>query len=187
MLDEAYVSHVATIRDGLPVVLPMAHARLGDQLILHGSAAAGLFRDLRRGAQVCVTTTLMDGLVFGRAARFHSMNYRSVTVHGEAVAITEPAEALAALRALVEHATPGRWAEVRHPTEEELRETGLWRVPIDNASMKARAGSPLDEGTNTTQLVWTGYVPVRLSFGEPVPAADLPAGIAVPEYLKALD
>lgn len=186
VLDEAYVSHVATIRDGMPVVLPMAHARLGDQLILHGSAAAGLFRDLRRGGRVCVTTTLTDGLVLGRAARFHSMNYRSVTIHGEATAITEKAEALAALRALVEHATPGRWDQVRHPTDDEIRETGLWRVPIDNASMKARAGSPLDENADRDWPVWAGHVPVRLSFAEPVPVADLPADIDVPDYVQVL-
>ncbi|GAB3419246.1 pyridoxamine 5'-phosphate oxidase family protein [Flindersiella endophytica] len=170
VLDEAYVSHVATVRDGLPVVLPMAHARLGDQLILHGSPAAGLFRDVRRGSRVCVTTTLLDGLVLGRAARVHSMNYRSVTIHGEAAAITDSDEALEAFRALIEHVEPGRWEKVRRPTRDEIRETGLWRVPIVEASLKSRTGGVLGEEADRDWPVWAGHIPARLSFGEPVPA-----------------
>lgn len=170
VLDESYFSHVATVRDGLPVVLPMAHARLGEQLILHGSPAAGLFRDMRHGSRVCVTTTLLDGLVLGRAARTHSMNYRSATIHGEAVAITEPGEALAAFRALIEHVAPGRWARIRQPTADEVRETGLWRVQIAEASVKTRAGDPVDIEADLGWPVWAGQIPARQVLGEPVSA-----------------
>src|SRR5215471_13229699 len=128
VLDAAPFCHVATVRRGRPVVLPMAHARLGDTLVLHGSAAAGLFRDLRRASPVCVTATLFDGLVLARSARNHSANYRSVTVHGDAVLVTDPEQIMASLRAVVEHVTPGRWAEIRQPYADELRETAVWQV-----------------------------------------------------------
>jgi nitroimidazol reductase NimA-like FMN-containing flavoprotein (pyridoxamine 5'-phosphate oxidase superfamily) len=116
VLDAAPFCHVATVRDGRPVVLPMAYGRLGRLLVLHGSAAAGLFRDAGRGSPVCVTATLFDGLVLARSARNHSMNYRSVTVHGHATRITEPAKLLAGLQAITDHLTQGRWAQVRKPT-----------------------------------------------------------------------
>src|SRR5262249_60052904 len=129
VLDAAPFCHVATVRHGRPVVLPMAHARVGDTLVLHGSAAAGLFRDMRRASAVCVTATLFDGLVLARSARNHSVNYRSVTVHGHATEVTETDEAVAAMRALIEHLTPGRWDQLRPLTSDDIRETGLWRAP----------------------------------------------------------
>ncbi len=133
VLDATPFCHVGTVRDGRPVVLPMVHARLGHTLVLHGSPAAGLFRDTRRGSPVCVTATLLDGLVLARSARNHSVNYRSATVHGHAAAVTETDEAVAAMRALIEHLTPGRWAQLRPLTSDDIRETGLWRVTIEEA------------------------------------------------------
>lgn len=186
VLDAAPFSHVATVRNGRPVVLPMAHARLGDTIVLHGSPAAGLFRDVRRGSPVCVTATLLDGLVLGRSARNHSMNFRSVAVHGHAIAITEPDEIIAGLRALVEHLTAGRWEQVRKPTSAEIRETALWQVAIDEASVKTRSGSTLDPDSDRTVPVWAGHLPAQLIFGQPVPAEGLPSGIELPGYLRAL-
>jgi nitroimidazol reductase NimA-like FMN-containing flavoprotein (pyridoxamine 5'-phosphate oxidase superfamily) len=177
VLDAAPFCHVATVRQRRPVVLPMAHARLGDTLILHGSVAAGLFRDMRRDSPVCVTATLLDGLVFARSARNHSMNYRSVTVHGTATPVTEPDEMISAMRALIEHLAPGRWEQVRQPAGDELGDTGLWQVPIEDASVKSRAGSTIDPPSDLAWPVWAGHVPVRLTFGQPVAAEGLPDGI----------
>ncbi len=177
VLDAAPFCHVATVRAGRPVVLPMAHARLGEALVLHGSVAAGLFRDMRRASPVCVTATLLDGLVLARSARNHSMNYRSVTVHGQATPITGPEEMTAAMRALIEHLAPGRWEQVRQPTAADLSETALWLVPIEDASVKTRTGSTVEPPSDATWPVWAGHVPVRLEFGQPVPAQALPDGI----------
>ena len=177
VLDAAPFCHVATVRHGRPVVLPMAHARLGDALVLHGSAAAGLFRDMRRASPVCVTATLFDGLVLARSARNHSVNYRSVTVHGDATEVTDPDEMLMGLRALVEHLAPGRWEQVRRPVPDELRDTGLWQVPIAQASVKARSGSTIEPPSDVTWPVWAGHVPAGLAFSPPVPAEDLPASV----------
>ena len=177
VLDAAPFCHVATVRAGRPVVLPMAHARLGDALVLHGSVAAGLFRDMRRASPVCVTATLFDGLVLARSARNHSMNYRSVTIHGEATPVTEPDELMAGMRALVEHLAPGRWDQVRQPAIDELDDTGFWRVPIEDASVKSRAGSTIDPESDLDWPVWAGHVPVSLAFGQHVAAEGLPDGI----------
>jgi nitroimidazol reductase NimA-like FMN-containing flavoprotein (pyridoxamine 5'-phosphate oxidase superfamily) len=186
VLDAAPYCHVATVRHGRPVVLPMVHARLGGTLVLHGSPAAGLFRDAADGSPVCVTATLLDGLVLGRSARNHSVNYRSVTIHGHATAITAPEEIIAGLRALVEHLTPGRWAQVRKPTSAEIRETALWQVLIGQASVKTRTGSTLDPGSDRALPVWAGHIPAQLTFGQPIAAEGLPPGIEPPGYLRAL-
>lgn len=186
VLDAAPFSHVATVRDGRPVVLPMTHGRNGETLFLHGSAAAGLFRDLRQGSPVCVTATLFDGLVMGRSARYHSMNYRSVTIHGSAERVTERDEIISGLRAVVDHLVPGRWDEVRAPTAEEILETGLWAVGICDASTKARAGSTIDPEYDRNIPVWAGHIPAALEFGPPVPADGLPADAAVPHYIRTL-
>jgi nitroimidazol reductase NimA-like FMN-containing flavoprotein (pyridoxamine 5'-phosphate oxidase superfamily) len=186
VLDAAPFCHVATVRDGRPVVLPMAHGRLGHLLVLHGSAAAGLFRDAGRGSPVCVTATLFDGLVLARSARNHSMNYRSVTIHGHATRITEPGKLLAALQAITDHLTQGRWAQVRKPTPAELRDTALWELPIETASAKSRSGPALDPDGDRALPVWAGHIPAQFVFGPPVPADELPSGIELPGYLSAL-
>jgi uncharacterized protein len=177
VLDAAPFVHVATVREGRPVVLPMVHGRVGDTLVLHGSVAAGLFRDLRRASPVCVTATLFDGLVLARSARNHSANFRSVTVHGDATEITEPDELMIGMWALVEHVAPGRWEQVRKPLLSELRDTALWQVRLDEASVKARSGSTIDDVSDIDLPVWAGHIPARLVFGPPVPAIDLPATV----------
>lgn len=183
LLDAAPFCHVATVRSGRPVVLPMVHARLGNAVVLHGSPAAGLLRDARHGSAVCLTATLLDGLVLARSATNHSMNYRSVTVHGHAVEITDGEEVIAAMRALVEHLVPGRWQEVRKPTAGELRKTALWRVEIEDASVKARSGPSVEPEDDIALPVWAGVVPATLAFSQPIPADALspaaPATVAV--------
>lgn len=180
VLDAAPFCHVASMRDGRPVVLPMAHGRVGGTLVLHGSPVAGLFRDMGAGSAVCVTATLFDGLVLGASARHHSMNYRSVTVHGQAVRLTAEHEILAGLRAIVEHLTPGRWDDVRPPEERDLGETAVWRVDIEDASVKVRSGPPLE---GPLPGIWSGHVPARLTFAQPVPAED---DAETPGYVKEL-
>lgn len=186
VLDAAPFCHVAVVRDGRPVALPMAHGRLGRLLVLHGSPAAGMFRDAGRGSPVCVTATLFDGLVLARSARNHSMNYRSVTIHGHATRITEPGQLLAGLQAITDHLTQGRWAHVRKPTPAELRQTALWAVPIEAASVKSRSGSTLDPDLDRGLPVWAGHIPAQFVFGPPVPADGLPPGIELPGYLSVL-
>jgi uncharacterized protein len=177
VLDAAPFCHVATVRDGRPVVLPMTHGRVDSTLFLHGSVAAGLFRDMRRASPVCVTATLFDGLVLARSARNHSVNYRSVTVHGEASEVTDPDELMIGMWALVEHIAPGRWEQVRKPAAAELRDTALWQVGLEDASVKARRGQTTDPESDFAIPVWAGHIPARLVFGRPVPAEGLPGGI----------
>lgn len=181
VLDAAPVSHVATVRDDRPVVLPMAHGRVGETLYLHGSAVAGLFRDTAAGSPICVTATILDGLVLARSARNHSMNYRSVTIHGDATQVTDSREILDGLRAIVDHVIAGRWDNVREPTEDEIRETGLWRVPIGDASVKTRTGSTIDPDSDRSLPVWAGVIPVEMTFGLPVMADGVPDGLRPPE------
>jgi uncharacterized protein len=177
VLDAAPFCHVATVREGRPVVLPMAHARRGDTLVLHGSVAAGLFRDMRRASPVCVTATLFDGLVLARSARNHSVNYRSVTVHGDAALVRDPDEVMLGVWALIEHVAPGRWEQVRKPEPAELRETALWQVPIDEASVKSRSGTTIDPESDFGVPVWAGHIPAHLVFGAPVPADHLAGSV----------
>jgi nitroimidazol reductase NimA-like FMN-containing flavoprotein (pyridoxamine 5'-phosphate oxidase superfamily) len=186
ILDAAPFCHVATVRGGRPVVLPMAHGRSASMLFLHGSPVAGLFRDAAAGSLACVTATLLDGLVFGRSARNHSMNYRSVTIHGRATRVTDSEEVIEGLRVLVEHLTPGRWDQVRKPTDEEIRETALWRIPVEEVSVKARTGSTLDPEADRGLHVWAGHIPAQLAFGHPVTAVGVPAHVKLPGYLRAL-
>lgn len=167
ILDEALFCHVGVVRAGRPVVVPMAHGRDGDALYLHGSAAAGVFRDLRSGSDVCVTATVLDGLVLARSVFHHSMNYRSAVVHGTAEPV-DGEEKERGLRAVTEHAFRGRWDGARRPTAAELRETGVWRLPIDVASAKVRRGGPLDDPDDLDRDVWAGVVPVRLVMDEGV-------------------
>jgi nitroimidazol reductase NimA-like FMN-containing flavoprotein (pyridoxamine 5'-phosphate oxidase superfamily) len=169
ILDEALVCHVGFVHDAQPFVLPTTHARVRDRLYLHGAAASRMLRGLREGIPVCVTVTLLDGLVLARAAMHHSMNYRSVVVLGAASEVTDEAERLAALEAIVEHVLPGRWREVRPPSPQELRATMVLRVPIREASAKIRTGGPLDGPEDLAWPCWAGHVPLELVAGAPVP------------------
>ena len=174
VLDEGLVAHVGIVQDGQPIVLPMVYARDGERLLLHGSVASRLTRHLSGGTPVCVTVTLLDGLVMSRSAFHHSMNYRSVVVVGEARRVTDDEALDAGFARVVEHMVPGRGDEVRAPDPAEIRQTVLLEVPIVEASMKARTGGPKEEPSDLETPSWGGVVPVRTVFGEPEPDAHTP-------------
>ena len=182
ILDEALVCHVGFAVEGQPYVIPTVHARAGDRLYLHGSAASRMLRTLAGGVEVCVTVTLLDGVVLARSAFHHSLNYRSVVILGTATALTDPDEKLAALERIVEHVAPGRSAEVRPPNAQELRATLVLAVPVTEASAKIRAGGPLDDEDDYALPCWAGVIPLRLTPLAPVPDARLagPAATRTP-------
>jgi len=180
ILDEGRVAHVGLVEDGSPIVIPMAYGRDGDDLLLHGSRASRMARTLAAGAPVCVTVTLLDGMVLARSAFHHSMNYRSVVVLGTATPVVGEDAERAALDALVDHLVRGRSAEARPASRSELRQTMVLRVPVVEASVKVRCGGPVDDEDDLTLPVWAGHVPLRLVAGEPVPAAGLVDGALRP-------
>jgi nitroimidazol reductase NimA-like FMN-containing flavoprotein (pyridoxamine 5'-phosphate oxidase superfamily) len=182
ILDEGFVAHVGLATDDGPVVIPMLYARDGDRLVLHGSAASRLLRGAR-GVEVCVTVTLIDGLVLARSAFHHSVNYRSVVVIGRATPVTDDAKR-ALLDRLVEHIVPGRTADARPPSEKELRATLVLELPLAEASVKVRTGDPVDDEEDLGLPVWAGVIPLALTPGDPRPAGDLAGGIAAPPYAR---
>jgi len=185
ILDEGFVCHVGFAVGGQPFVIPTGYARVGDKLFIHGSQASRMLRTLGKGIDVCLTVTLIDGLVLARSAFHHSMNYRSVVVFGRATAIDDPEEKISALRALSEHMIPGRWDDVREPNERELQLTTVLSLSLDEASAKVRTGPPLDDDEDYELSVWAGVVPLRMVAGTPIADARLPTQIATPRY--ALD
>ena len=184
ILDVALVCHVGFVVDGQPYVIPTGFARVGDDLYIHGSSASRMLRSIAGGIDVCVTVTLLDGLVLARSALNHSMNYRSVVILGRATLVDDADEKTAALEAFSEHIMPGRWAEVRWPTDLELRATTVLRLPIDEASAKVRTGDPVDDDEDHLLDVWAGVLPLYLTAGRPVADQMLDPGIALPEYVK---
>jgi nitroimidazol reductase NimA-like FMN-containing flavoprotein (pyridoxamine 5'-phosphate oxidase superfamily) len=184
ILDEGFIRHVGFAPEGQPVVIPTGYARVDDKLYIHGSQASRMLRTLSAGVEVCVTVTIIDGLVLARSAFHHSMNYRSVVIFGRAMLIEDREEKLAALLALSEHIIRGRWAEVREPTELELKQTSVLSLPFTEASAKIRSGPPLDDEEDYAMRVWAGVVPLRLEAGEPVPDPRLVEGVEVPAYAR---
>ncbi|MBC7900585.1 MAG: pyridoxamine 5'-phosphate oxidase family protein [Saprospiraceae bacterium] len=168
ILDEAFICHVGFVIDGQPFVIPTGYARIGGDLVIHGSAASRMLRNLSGGIDVCVTVTLVDGLVLARSAFHHSMNYRSVVVLGKAVLVDDDSEKLTALEAFTEHIVPGRWTEIRWPTELELKATTVLRLPIEEASAKIRTGDPVDDEEDYAMDVWAGVIPLALRAGTPI-------------------
>jgi hypothetical protein len=184
ILDEAIVSHVGTVDpDGHPVVIPTLHARAGKWLYIHGSAASPTLRRAER-AEICLTATLLDGLVLARSAVHHSINYRSAVVFGQAEKISSAEGKRQALEAFTEKLIPGRWGDARLPTEQELKGTGVLRVRLDEASAKARTGGPLDDEEDYELPVWAGTIDLRLTAGEPQPDDRLLPGVECPAYLS---
>jgi len=169
ILDEGFICHVGFAVEGQPFVIPTGYARAGDRLVIHGSQASRMLRTLAGGVDVCVTVTLVDGLVLARSAFHHSMNYRSVVVFGRATLIDQREEKLAALLALSEHMIAGRWDEVREPNEQELTLTTVLSLPLDEASAKVRTGPPLDDEEDYRLDVWAGVIPLRMVAGSPQP------------------
>jgi len=185
ILDEAMVCHVGfDDASGHPVVIPMLHARVGGDLLLHGSPASRLIRRLGDGIPVSVAATIFDGLVLARSVFNHSAHYRSVVLFGRARPVEEPAEKLAALRAFTERILPGRWSEARPPSDKELRATTVLAIPIDAASAKMSAGPPEDEPEDYDLDVWAGVVPYRLVPGDPEADPRLRPGIPLPGSLQ---
>jgi uncharacterized protein len=180
ILDEAFVCHVGFCVDGQPFVIPTSFARIGDRLVIHGSAASRMMRNLSEEIDVCVTVTLIDGLVLARSAFHHSMNYRSVVVFGKAKIVADEREKYAALKAFTEHIVPGRWSSVRPPTKNELKGTTVLSLPLAEASAKIRAGGPVDDEEDYALGVWAGVLPLNLTAGAPVDDERLNDGIAVP-------
>jgi nitroimidazol reductase NimA-like FMN-containing flavoprotein (pyridoxamine 5'-phosphate oxidase superfamily) len=165
-------------------VIPTLHARVGDRLLLHGASTSRLLRHLEAGNPVCVTFTIVDGLVLARSAFNHSINYRSAVVFGQGPLIFDPEEKMAALAAFSERMMPGRWDDARIPNATELKATSVVSIPIDSASAKVRVGPPGDDAEDLELPVWAGVVPLRPVVGEPEPAPDLHAGLQVPNYLE---
>ncbi len=180
ILDEGLVCHVGFAVEGQPYVIPMSYARMGDRVVLHGAAGSRLLKTVRDGAPVCVTVSLLDGLVLARSAMHHSVNYRSVVLLGKASEVQGEAERRAALHAIVEHVVPGRSAEVRPPSEAELRATLVLSVPIEEASAKVRAGPPVDDEEDYALSSWAGVLPLALATGAPQPDPRLRPGTPVP-------
>ena len=183
ILDEALYCHLGFGVDGQPYVIPTIHARVGDEVYVHGAAASRMLLRIAEGVPVCLTATILDGLVLARSVFSHSMNYRSAVVLGTATDVTDPDEKMAALRAVVEHVVPGRWRKARHPTATELASTRVLRLPLTEGSAKVRTGPPKDPAGDVPLDVWAGELPLTLVAGRPVPAPDLRSGIAVPDYL----
>ncbi|HEV7919302.1 MAG TPA: pyridoxamine 5'-phosphate oxidase family protein, partial [Thermoanaerobaculia bacterium] len=154
IIDEALICHVGFVVEGAPVVIPTIHTRVGDTLYFHGSAASRMLRSLRGGVEACVTVTLLDGLVLARSAFHHSMNYRSAVVFGTAREVTDAAEKLQVLHALVEHVAAGRSADARPPNDKELRQTLVLALPIEEASAKVRTGGPVDDDEDYALPIW---------------------------------
>jgi uncharacterized protein len=184
ILDEAFLCHVGFVVEGQPFVIPTSFGRHDDVLYIHGSAASRMLRQVREGIPVCVTVTLLDGLVFARSIFNHSMNYRSVVVLGKATLVDEPAEKLEALRRLSEHIIPGRWADSRQPDERELKATSILRLPIEEFSAKVRKGPAVDDEPDYAFPTWAGVVPLETTVGTPIDDARLSPGQIVPEYAR---
>jgi nitroimidazol reductase NimA-like FMN-containing flavoprotein (pyridoxamine 5'-phosphate oxidase superfamily) len=185
ILDEALICHVGLVSGDQPFVLPTIHLRLGDELFIHGSAASRMLEHAGLGARLCVTITLVDGIVLARSAFHHSMNYRSVVILGQARLVTERAEKLSAFAALLDRFAPGRSVRARAPNERELKATHLLAIPIAEASAKLRTGGPIDDEADLSLPLWAGVIPVRLEAqtaevalpiapGEPLPALGFP-------------
>jgi uncharacterized protein len=186
ILDEALIAHLGIVDDdGQPFVVPTLHARRGDVVYCHGSSASRTLGTLRAGGRACLTVSLLDGLVLARSAMHHSANYRSVMLLGEAVAIEQPAEKLAALEAIVEHIVPGRWCDVRLPSENELKATSILALAIEEASAKIRAAGPLDDEQDHALATWAGVIPLATVAGAPEPDSRLRAGIELPAYASS--
>ena len=177
ILDEAFVCHVAFVVEGQPYAIPTGYARVGDLIYLHGSAASRMVRSLASGIEVCVTVTLVDGLVLARSAFHHSMNYRSVVILGRAHPVNSPEEKAAALRAFTDHIVPGRCGELRPITDKELAATLVLAVPIEEASAKVRTGPLVDDAEDLAAPVWAGVIPLSLRWGAPVPDAHVASDV----------
>jgi len=183
ILDEGFLCHVGFLVDGQPFVIPTSYGRVHASLYIHGSAASRMLRQMKDGVAVCITVTLLDGLVLARSVFNHSMNYRSVVILGKATLVEERNEKLEALHALSEHILPGRWDDARQPNERELKQTSVLRVPIEEFSAKVRTGPPIDDEEDYSFPTWAGVLPLEMRAGDPINDARLLPGREAPEYV----
>ena len=183
ILDEAFICHVGFVVEGQPYVIPTGFARVGDDLYIHGSSASRMLRKLSKGVDVCVTVTLIDGLVLARSAFHHSINYRSVVILGKAELVDDDDEKNRALKAFTEHIVPGRWADVRWPTELELKATSVLKLPINEASAKIRTGDPKDDEEDYAMDIWAGVLPLTIVPGKPIDDTNLIHDVEPPKYI----
>jgi nitroimidazol reductase NimA-like FMN-containing flavoprotein (pyridoxamine 5'-phosphate oxidase superfamily) len=187
ILDEAFICHVGFAVEGRPFVIPTSYVRVEDRLFIHGSAASRMLRSLSEGISVCVTVTLIDGLVLARSAFHHSINYRSVVILGVATALTDSDQKFSALKAFTEHVVPGRWAHVRPPNDQELKATTVLSLPLAEVSAKIRTGGPKDDQEDYAIPVWAGELPLRLLPGTPLSDAKSRAEYPVPDHVSSYD
>lgn len=183
ILDEGFICHVGFTVDGQTFVIPTGYARIGDNLLIHGSAASRMMRNLANGIDVCVTVTLIDGLVLARSAFHHSVNYRSVVIFGKAKLVEDEDEKFKALHAFTEHIVPNRWNEIREPNAKELKATTVLRLPIEEASAKTRTGNPVDDAEDYNLKVWAGVIPLKIRADQPEEDSQLKEGISAPDYV----
>ncbi len=184
ILDEGFLCHVGFAVEGQPFVIPTSYGRKDNGLFIHGSAASRMLRQMKESVPVCVTVTLLDGLVLARSIFNHSMNYRSVVVLGKATLVDHPSEKLEALRLLSEHIIPGRWADSRQPNDRELKATSVLHLPIEEFSAKVRKGPAIDDEEDYSFPAWAGVVPLQMTAGEPINDARLMADRHAPEYAR---
>jgi uncharacterized protein len=182
ILDEGFICHVGFVVEGRPYVIPTGYARSRDKLYIHGSQASRMLRTLKTGIDVCVTVTLVDGLVLARSAFNHSMNYRSAVVFGRALQVEAADEKLAALRVFSDHVISGRWEDVRQPTEQELKATTVLALPLEEVSAKVRIGPPLDDEEDYALPMWAGVIPMSLVAGRPIPDPRMGGDSKLPGY-----
>ena len=184
IIDEALFCHVGFVLDGQPYVIPTIHARQGDRILLHGAKGSRMLQSIQEGGPVCITITLLDGLVLARSVFHHSLNYRSVVLFGRGELIEGREEKLAAMEVVTEHMIRGRWREARQPTPQELDATAVVAVPIESASAKIRTGPPIDDEHDYDLAVWAGVLPIRQAVGEPEKDPRLKDGIPLPPFVK---
>jgi len=187
ILDAGFLAHVGFCKDGQPFVIPTLYGRDGETLYLHGSSASRMLGELETGIPVCVTVTLVDGLVLARSAFHHSMNYRSVLAFGTARKVANPEQKIDSLNVISEHLISGRWKEIRGPSEKELRATTVLEFSIEEASSKVRTGPPVDDDTNYGLPVWAGILPLEIRSRTPLPDDRLVEGIGLPENVRLYD
>lgn len=183
ILDEAFVCHIGYAIDGQPYVIPTGYARVGDDLYIHGSSASRMLRSMAEGIDVCVTVTLIDGLVLARSAFHHSMNYRSVVILGKAQLVEDADEKYKALEAFTEHIIPGRWPDIRWPNELELKATTVLKLPIEEASAKVRTGGPIDDEEDYSMDIWAGVLPLKLTTYDAIADERLQHDVPMPPHV----
>lgn len=191
VLDAGLVAHVGISSHGAPVVIPMAYARVGDTVYVHGSTASRVMRTLKTGDPICITVTIIDGIVLARSAFNMSMNYRAVVIHGRARLVSDPDERMTAFRAVMNHVVPGHWDEVRPPNAIELRQTLVTAVKLEEVSAKISSGPPTDEVEDLELPIWAGQIPLHTVAGTPIPDPGVPEDIDAPasvsHYARAFE